>query len=187
MSVSFSGESAFELHVPNAQLHTVYTILIEAGEAFGLAEFGLYATESMRLEKGYRHWKSDLITEYTPFETGLDRFVKLDKTHYEHHAALKAATDRALRRRLVTLTVNCDSATAHPGDSIYAGSEVVGTVSSAAWGFRVEKNIATGFVNTAHTTLGTDLHVDILGKRWPARVVEDVLYDPENLRIREPG
>ena len=63
MSVSFSGELAYELHIANEHLVDVYSTLRSAGEAFGLTGFGLYAVESMRLEKGYRHWKADLITE----------------------------------------------------------------------------------------------------------------------------
>ena len=79
MSVSFSGELAYELHVPNAQLLLVHDILMDAGQEHKIGYFGLRAVESMRLEKGYLHWKSEIITEYNPFETGLDRFVKLDK------------------------------------------------------------------------------------------------------------
>ena len=78
MSVSFSGELAYEIHVPNNQLYSAYLALRKAGEAHGLQLFGSLAVESMRLEKGYRHWKTDLITEFTPFESGLSRFVKLD-------------------------------------------------------------------------------------------------------------
>ncbi len=67
MSVSFSGELAWELHVPNEALQGTYRKLVDAGAFFGLVQFGLYATESMRMEKGYRHWKADLITEFNPF------------------------------------------------------------------------------------------------------------------------
>ncbi|MEO1365478.1 MAG: FAD-dependent oxidoreductase, partial [Pseudomonadota bacterium] len=73
MSVSFSGELAYEIHVPNAQLYAAYLALRAAGEAHGLRMFGARAVESMRMEKGFLHWKADLITEFDPFETGLER------------------------------------------------------------------------------------------------------------------
>ena len=82
MSVSFSGELSYELHVPNEQLYLVWKILDQAGKDFNLVYFGLYATESMRVEKGYLHWKADLIYEHNPMETGLDRFVRLDKPYF---------------------------------------------------------------------------------------------------------
>ena len=88
MRVSFSGELAYELHIHNQQLYLVWTILNEAGKAFGLGYFGLYETESMRLEKGYRHWKADLSNEYNPIESRLDRFVALDKADFIGKTAL---------------------------------------------------------------------------------------------------
>ena len=79
IAISFSGEQAFELHIPNAQLYAAYQSLIQAGKDFGLTHFGMYAIDSMRIEKGYGHWKQDFITEYNPFEAGLHRFVDLTK------------------------------------------------------------------------------------------------------------
>ncbi|MEM7208919.1 MAG: FAD-dependent oxidoreductase [Pseudomonadota bacterium] len=184
MSVSFSGELAWELHIPNASLLHVYQTLTAAGENFGLKPFGLYATESMRLEKGYLHWKSDLISEYTPFETGLDRFVKLDKTDFEGKALLEKIKDKPKRRQLITMILNCDSATAHAGDSILIGDKVVGTVTSAGWGFRVEKNIVFGFVDCEHVATGTHLSVELLGRQFDAEIVEGPLYDSKNVRLK---
>ncbi|HCH23357.1 MAG TPA: hypothetical protein DE179_03575, partial [Oceanospirillaceae bacterium] len=66
------------LHIPNEQLYLTWQLLQEAGKEFGLSKFGLYATESMRLEKGYLHWKADIIDEFNPLEAGLDRFVKME-------------------------------------------------------------------------------------------------------------
>jgi len=79
MNVSFSGELSYELHIPNEQLYLVWQLLNEAGQKFNLGYFGLYATESMRLEKGYLHWKADLIYEQNPFEA---KATLLAKPHY---------------------------------------------------------------------------------------------------------
>ncbi|MEM8697567.1 MAG: glycine cleavage T C-terminal barrel domain-containing protein, partial [Pseudomonadota bacterium] len=245
MSVSFSGELAWELHIPNHALLGVYHMLVAAGEAHGLGHFGLYATESMRIEKGYRHWKADLITEFDPYESGLDRFVKLDHMFPGRSAlegrygndpsqliqqeprelpdqaetpsgerALAGASEagvssmhsgaasgtcsigvlpgsavavgpqRGKRRAFVTLEVFTDTAPAHPGDSLYRDGRVVGTVTSAAWGHRVGKNLAMGFVEPDLSAETTEFSIELLGQTYPARVVAPCLYDPKNERLR---
>jgi dimethylglycine dehydrogenase len=183
MSVSFSGELAWELHLANEALYGCYRLLKAAGEAFGMAHFGLYATESMRLEKGFRHWKSDLITEFNPLEAGLGRFVRWDKD-FIGRDALVAARDRPLRRAFVTLEVDSREAPAHPGDSVIESGRVVGTVSSAAWGHRVGKNLALAYVEPSFAPLGTALGVQLLGKLVPARVCAEAQYDPSFTLVR---
>jgi len=180
MTVSFSGELAYELHVPNEQLYLVWKILSEAGKEFSLGYFGLYATESMRLEKGYLQWKADLIVEHNPFEAGLDRFVELDKDDFIGKAALLQQLERGPRKRLVSMTVDCAIAPAHGGDPVFAGARQVGSVSSAGYGHRVGRNIAYAWVDPDHAAIGTALGVGILGECYPAEVVSPILYDPGN-------
>jgi len=184
MSVSFSGELAWELHFPMEQLTLAYEILTEAGEAFGLGRFGLYATESMRMEKGYRHWKADLITEFNPMESALDRFVDLSKPDFPGKAGLEAQLGKGLRKKFVSLVIDSDSAPAHPGDSIIVGDDVVGAVTSAAYGHRVRENLAMGFVDPRFVAIDCQLEVLMLGERVNARVVESCRYDPENEKMR---
>jgi dimethylglycine dehydrogenase len=184
MSVSFSGELAYEIHVPNAQLYAAYLALRKAGEAHGLRLFGSYAVESMRLEKGYRHWKADLVTEFNPYESGLSRFVKMDKPHFIGKAALEKMAADGPRRSFVSMVVDATHASPHGGDAILSGGRVVGSVTSVAWGHRVSKNIAMGFVEPAFGATGTALMVDVIGVPTPATVVPECLYDPENMRVR---
>ena len=183
MSVSFSGELAWELHVPNAQLALAFRHLWEAGQAFGIKPFGLHATESMRLEKGFRHWKADLITEYNPFESGLERFVKMDKD-FVGKAALERLADQGPRRRFVTMVLGGEAAPAQPGDSILANGGVVGTVTSAGWGHRVGKNIAMGFVDPPYAEPDARLAVEVVGEPMPALVSAPCLYDPAFALVR---
>lgn len=184
LRVSFSGELGWELHIPNEQLLAAYHILEQAGGTFDLAPFGLYATESMRLEKGYRHWKADLITEYDPYESSLHRFVNLNKKAFPGRRALVERSGREPARRFVTLVIDGDTAPAHAGDSIYAGDTLVGTVTSGGYGFRVNRNIAMGFVDTACAHEGSALDILIIGERCAATVVADCLYDPDNERVK---
>ena len=183
MSVSFSGESAFEIHLPNNQLYAGYLALKRAGEEHGLRLFGSMAVESMRLEKGYLHWKADLITEYNPFETGLDRFVDMGKD-YIGKAALAEMQAAGPRKSLVTLEIDCTHAPSHGGASVHAGDKVVGTVTSADWGHRVGKNLAYAFVDPDCAEPGTQLKVDVLGMPEDAAVIPPCPYDPENKLLR---
>jgi dimethylglycine dehydrogenase len=184
MSVSFSGELAYELHIPNEQLYLVWTQLVQAGDAYGLSKFGLYATESMRMEKGYLHWKADLIYERNPLETGLDRFVKMDKANFIGKQALQREIERGPERQLVSMTVDCDIAAAHAGDSVYLGDQLIGTVTSGGYGHRLDKNIAFAFVTPDSAVHAQSLSVEILGQRYPAVTGPMCLYDAENARVR---
>ncbi len=184
MAVSFSGELAYEIHVPNALLYSAYLALRKAGEAHGLTLFGSQAVESMRLEKGYLHWKADLITEFDPFETGLHRFVDLSKPDFIGKAALGRRKAEGTRRQLVSLVLDCTHAPAHGGDSVVMEGSVVGTVTSAGWGHRVGRNIAYAFVDPGFAAEGTSLTVEVIGEPVPAVVIDAALYDPQNLLVR---
>ena len=184
MTVSFSGELSYELHVPNEQLYLVWKILDRAGQDFNLVYFGLYATESMRIEKGYLHWKTDLIYEYNPMETGLDRFVRLDKPFFVGKQGLAKQVEHGPRKRLISMVVDCNLACAHSGAPVFAQGQQVGSVTSAGFGYRVNLNIAYAFVDPDRAATGTELEVGILGDRYPARVVNPALYDPDHLRVR---
>lgn len=183
MSVSFSGELAYEIHVPNNQLYAAYLALRAAGVAHGLRLFGARAVESMRMEKGYLHWKADLITEFDPFETGLGRFVQMDKD-FVGKAALQARQANGPNARLVSLQVGSDRTPAHPGASVMLGDAVVGTVTSGDWGHRVGMNIAYAFVHPEQSEVGTCLHIDMLGQLVDAKVIQTGPYDPETVLPR---
>ena len=175
MAVSFSGELAYEIHVPNNQLYAAYLALRTAGAPHDLHLFGARAVESMRLEKGYRHWKADLITEFNPFESDLSRFVKMDK-EFIGKAALEKMQANGPRQKFVTLTIDCTHAPAHPGASVVKDGKVVGTIASADWGHRVGKNIAMAFVDP---DVSDGISVEVIGVPVPAQIVEPCLYDPE--------
>lgn len=185
MSVSFSGELAYEIHVPSNQLYAAYLALRNAGKDFGMTLFGSHAVESMRLEKGYRHWKADLITEFDPLESALERFVKFDKGDFIGKRALLEHKSNGPRQKFVSLELDCTHAPALGGDSILAtDGSCVGTITSGGWGYRTQKNIAMGFIKPNFDELGASLLVEIMGDPVQATVVSADLYDPEYKRIR---
>ncbi len=184
MSVSFSGELAYEIHVPNAQLYSAYLTLRQAGAAHNLRLFGARAVESMRLEKGFLHWKADILTEFDPFETGLDRFVKMEKGGFVGKSALQKRLSDGPRKRLVTLQVECQDRPAHPGSSVSLDGHVVGTVTSGEWGYRTSLNLAYAYIDACLADIGTQLSIDMLGTGFAATVIPPSPYDPEFARMK---
>ncbi len=141
LAVSYSGEQAFELHLPNTHLQAAYEILTRAGQGLGLVHFGMHAIESMRLEKGFGHWKAEFITEYNPLEAGLARFLDLSKD-FLGKAGLLAQAAAGNRRERVLLQIDSDRAPAQPGDGVFLAERPVGSITSAAWGYRTGRNLA---------------------------------------------
>jgi dimethylglycine dehydrogenase len=138
----------------------------------------------MRLEKGFLHWKADILTEFDPFETGLDRFVTLDKGDFVGKPALLKRIEDGKRKALVTLEVDTKDAPAHGGASVMSDGKVVGTVTSGDWGHRVGKNLAYAFVDPSLAETGSAMEIDILGQLVPARVIPAGPYDPDYTRMR---
>jgi len=184
MGVSFSGELAYEIHVPNASLYAAYLALRKAGEAHGLRLFGARAVDAMRMEKGFLHWKADILTEFDPFETGLDRFVKFGKGDFIGKAALEQRMAGGPRRRLVSMRIDATHAPARGGASLMRDGAVVGTVTSADWGHRVGMNLAYAFVLPEFAAVGTRVEVDMYGDLVPAEVIAPSPYDPDFARMR---
>lgn len=184
LRVNFVGELGWELHVAMDDLRACYDHLVEAGEEFGLAHFGTYAMESLRLEKGYRHWKADLTTEFSPLESSLDRFVKLDKGDFLGRDALRAQKEAGVAARFAPLLVDCETASAQMGAPIWSEGEVAGSVASGGYGHRIGKNIALGFLRADLAKPGRQVAVTILGEARPALVAEAPLYDPGNERLK---
>ncbi len=184
MAVSFSGELAYEIHVPNAMLYAAYQALRQAGEAHGLGLFGARAVESMRMEKGFLHWKADILTEFDPFETGIERFVRLQKPNFIGKDALLSRAETGPRSKLVSLTIDATHAPAHGGASLMEGDEVVGTVTSGDWGHRTGLNLAYAFVDPAYAEIGQVMDLDLCGDLIPATVIPPAPFDPEFARVR---
>ncbi|HXT08202.1 MAG TPA: FAD-dependent oxidoreductase [Roseiarcus sp.] len=185
LRVNYVGELGWELHAPMEHLAATYARLWEAGEEHGIRDFGMYAMDSLRLEKGYRGWKGDLTYEYTPLMANLDRFVAFDKGEFRGRAALLAERVQGPKERLVPLTLD------EPGDAdapycstVWHGAQRVGLTVSAGYGHALQKAIALAYVRADLTTPGTKLDIEILGKRCAALVGADPLYDPQNLRLR---
>lgn len=184
LAVSFSGELAYEIHLPNASLYSAYRSLREAGLAFGMRMFGNLAVDSMRLEKGYLHWKAEIMTEVDPFEADLSRFVTMEKSDFLGKSALAQRKAAGPRKQLVTLKLDSQVAAAHSGASVMRQGKVLGTVTSGAWGYRTQQNLALAYVEAGYQTIGTEFEVDVLGGMVKATIIDPSPYDAPLTRVR---
>ncbi|WP_170517057.1 GcvT family protein [Ruegeria atlantica] len=180
--VSFAGELGWEVHALNEHMPAIYDAIIDAGAK----PFGMYALNSLRIEKGYRAWKGDLSTDYSLLEGGLGRFVKLDKPQdFPGKAAIQNEKQQGVKKSFVTLTVDAGDCDAPYMSCIWQNGEIVGETTSGAWGYRVGKSIALGMIKAELANPGTELEVEIYGRKCRAVVEEDQpLWDPQNERLR---
>ena len=180
--VSFAGELGWEVHAANDDMPAIYEAVLQAGAK----PFGMWALNSLRLEKGYRAWKGDLSTDYSLLEGGLDRFVRLDKPQdFPGKAALLSEKQRGVKKRFAPLIVDAGAADAPYMSTLWHDGEVVGETTSGGWGFRVNASIAYAMLRTDLTEPGTEIEVEIYGERRRAVVQPDrPLWDPENERLR---
>ena len=185
LRVNYVGELGWELHAPTEHMAATYSALWRAGEDYGIRDFGMYAMDSLRLEKGYRGWKGDLTHEYTPLMAGLDRLVAFDKPDFIGKAALLKERETGPKERLVSLVLDEAGEVDAPYCSpVLAKGEIVGLTVSSGYGHAIEKAIALAYVRSDLAKPGTALDVEILGRRAGARVEADALYDPTNARLR---
>ncbi len=180
--VSFAGELGWEIHCGIESAPVIWDALTRAGAK----PFGMWALNSLRIEKGYRAWKGDLSTDYSLLEGGLDRFVKLDKPQdFPGKAALLSEKQRGVAKRFVTLRVDAGAADAPYMSTIWHDGAVVGETTSGAWGYRVDASIALGMVRGDLASSGTELEVEIYGEKRAATVqADEPLWDPRNERLR---
>jgi glycine cleavage system T protein len=180
--VGYVGELGWELHVPSDQAPHVYKTLREAGKAHGIADVGYRAIESLRLEKGYAYWSAEVTPDINPYEAGLGFCVALDKGDFIGRDALAKIKADGPERRLVTLAVD-GFAPLIGGEAVLCDGEVVGTTTSAGYGYTVGKTIAFAFVPSA-LAKATDFTVEAYGKSYPATRGPRTLHDPKSERLK---
>jgi 4-methylaminobutanoate oxidase (formaldehyde-forming) len=187
--MSYVGGPGFELYVPVEMARHVYLALMAAGVDLGLLDAGYYALDALRVEQGRRAWGAELSPDETPWEAGLAYAVKLDKTtEFIGKAALLAARDKPLRKKLVALVFDSSDVYAWGGEAILLQGESVGEISSVGWSPWAGACVALGYVrgtaaNQSHG--GTEAAIELWGERvpvrlydkWPARRAYEVAFN----------
>ncbi|HEY6335789.1 MAG TPA: FAD-dependent oxidoreductase [Alphaproteobacteria bacterium] len=190
LRVSYVGELGWELHVPTGSAVAVYDALMSAGAAHGIANAGYHAIDSLRLEKAYRAWGSDIGPDYSPLEAGLGWAVKLGKDiPFLGREALLAQRSKPLARRFAGFTVGDPEVVLIGRESIYREGALVGWLSSGGWGYTVGANIGFGYVRrddgVAEKWLtGGRYELEVGTKRVPAEIHLRPLYDPNMARMK---
>jgi dimethylglycine dehydrogenase len=180
----FTGELGYEIWTTPDYFASLYDDLWDAGRELGLVHFGGRALSSLRLEKAYGSFNKDFRPDYTPGETGLDRFVDFTKPDFTGRAAALAERAAGAQRRFVVMEVADADADVVGYESIMKDGAAVGYVTSGAYGHCVGKSLAAGYVPTALAREGVRFEIDILGEMRAATVHLEPLYDPQGLRLR---
>jgi heterotetrameric sarcosine oxidase gamma subunit len=182
--ITYVGELGFELYVAAESAVQVWDALFEAGQSHGVRTCGYRVLDSLRIEKGYRYYGTDLTSGDTPFEAALGFCVAMDKGDFTGRQALSQMAGTPPRRRIRTLLVgDAEYLTMYGGEAVHRDREVISRVRSCAYGFTVGRNIAYAYLPAA-LAAGDEVRVEVLGDLVPATVAEDVLYDPEHARVR---
>ena len=190
LRVNFIGELGWELHHPIEYQTHIFDCLMQHGAELGLKPFGMRAMDAMRMEKSYGLVGHEFSLEFAALESGLDRFIALDKGNkgeFIGRDGLLAWQKRGFGKKLVTLRIRGNdkiAADAGVGNPIYHKDKMVGRVTSGNYGFRVGASLAMGMLPPEVAKLGGDLTVEILGDRYPAEVIAPSPYDPSNTRLR---
>jgi glycine cleavage system aminomethyltransferase T len=187
LRVSYVGELGWELYAPVEYGLSLWDTLWAAGEDLDVVAAGGGAFDSLRLEKGYRLWGTDIHTEYTPWEAGLGFAVDLDKGDFLGRAALlRQRAAGGPDRQLSCLTFDDPAVVALGKEPILdaAGERVLGYVTSANYGYSVGQSITYGYLPREQAAPGTPVQVQYFGARHPATVVREPRFDPQHARIR---
>ena len=185
LRVNFVGELGWELHHPLEYQNHIFDCVMAAGEDLGVKPFGIRAMESMRIEKSYRMVGQEMSIEYAAFESGLHRFVHLNKGEFVGRDALSRWQEQGFQNAFVTMEVHdVTDADALGNNPITKDGKVVGRATSGNFGFRVGKSLALAMVRPEVAGIGTELKMDILGTSHRVTVIEESPFDPENERLR---
>lgn len=182
--VSFTGELGYELWFPSAYQIPLFENLREAGRDLGLTLAGSRAPMSLRLEKSFPSWGLDLSSDYSPWETGLGRFVRLDKGEFIGREAAALSQARPLRERFATFLIEANDADAVGGEAVYCDGEVAGYITSGGYGYNVGGSLALGYLRSERYRPDAACEVEIVGERYAARLSETVPFDPDGQRMR---
>jgi dimethylglycine dehydrogenase len=183
--MNFVGELGWELHHPVEYQNHIFDAVMEAGADLGIKPFGIRAMDAMRLEKSYKLVGREMSIEYAALESGLDRFVHLNKGEFKGRQGLTEWQQRGFGNTFVTMIVHdVKDADVLGNNPIYRDGELVGRATSGGFGYRLNESLALAMVKPEASAVGTKLTIEILGETYNATVCEESPFDPQNERLR---
>jgi glycine cleavage system aminomethyltransferase T len=183
MRLSYVGELGWELYTTAEYGLKLWDLLFEAGQEHGIVAAGRGAFNSMRLEKGYRLWGTDMTSEHHPYQSGLGFSVAKDKVGFVGAEALAARKEEPATRELRCLTVDDGTSIVLGKEPVYVDGLAAGYVTSAAYGYSVRKPIAYAWLPSA-VSVGDSVEIEYFGRRVAATVTAEPLFDPGMERLR---
>jgi dimethylglycine oxidase len=184
LRLSYVGELGWELYATADMGLKLWDTLWAAGQSHGLIAAGRSAFGSLRMEKGYRSWGTDMTTEHDPFEAGLGFAVRMDKGDFVGRDALAGKSESTAERRLVALVIRDQDAVVMGREPVHVDGRRAGYVTSAAYGFSVGAPIAYAWLPASAARAGQPVTIRYFGEDVPATVADDPLFDPEMSRLR---
>ncbi len=183
--LSFTGDLGYEIYVDATSVRSLFETLSIAGEDLGLRPFGMRAMMSLRLDKFFGSWLREYSPDYTPAETGIDRFIDWEKNEmFVGRLAAEREKNQGPSRVLCTFEVDARDADVIGDEPIWLGGEVVGFCTSGGYSHFADKSIAFGFVPAAEATSDLEIAIEILGEMRTARRLTDPVFDPDGERMR---
>jgi 4-methylaminobutanoate oxidase (formaldehyde-forming) len=188
--ITYVGELGWELYVPTEFMPGVYDEIVAAGGRFDLVHAGYHALNSMRMEKGYRHWGHDICDEDTPLEAGLEFAVRFEKEGgFIGREALLDQRDRGIKRKMLHFRLEDPEPLLYHNEPIWRDGEIAGYISSGAYGHSLGACLGLGYVKRSDSNdldpwLDGGFEIEVAGRRISAEASPAPFFDPENRRIR---
>ncbi|OXB80888.1 UNVERIFIED_CONTAM: hypothetical protein H355_016905 [Colinus virginianus] len=188
--ISYTGELGWELYHRKEDSVALYNAVMDAGQKEGIDNFGTYALNALRLEKGFRAWGAEMNCDTNPLEAGLEYFVKLNKpADFTGKKTLKQIKEKGLKRRLVYLTLETDDVDPEGNESVWHNGKVIGNTTSGSFSYSAQQSLAFAYVPIELSKVGQKLEVELLGKNYPATIIQEplVLTEPTRTRLQRKG
>ncbi|NOC90400.1 FAD-dependent oxidoreductase [Ruegeria sp. HKCCD6604] len=183
--VSYTGDLGFEIYCDPMAQRQLWWTLWQAGQSHGMVPFGMRAMMSLRLDKFFGSWMREFSPDYTPAETGLDRFIAFNKpADFIGRAAAETERADGPARRLVAFEVDADDADVNAYEPIWLDGTVVGFCTSGGYSHYARKSVAIGFLPTERAAEGLEVKIEILGQMRKAKVISTPLFDADGARMR---
>ncbi|KAL6241883.1 hypothetical protein RBB50_011128 [Rhinocladiella similis] len=183
MRLSYVGELGWEIYTTSDLGQQLWDAIYKAGQKFGIVAAGRQAFNSLRLEKGYRSWGTDMLTEHNPYEAGVGFAVKMDKAEFVGQKALQGLSDATCKKRLKCLTLDDPKSVVLGKEPVYVNGAASGYITSSAYGYSVGKSVAYAWLPAALKE-GDGVEIEYFGEKLAATVSPDPLFDPKMERLR---
>ncbi|XP_062828425.1 dimethylglycine dehydrogenase, mitochondrial [Anolis carolinensis] len=188
--ISYTGELGWELYHERKDSAALYSAIMEAGHERGIDNFGTYAMNTLRLEKGFRAWGAEMNCDTNPLEAGLKYFIKLNKpADFIGKQALKQIKEKGLERQLVYLTLKTDNVDPEGNESVWYDNKVIGNTTSGCYSYSTRQSLAFAYVPVELSKVGQKMEVELLGEKYPATIIQEplVMTEPMRMRLQKMG